>query len=137
MAAISAVVWWSSSRSISVIVAGLACRIFQAGSGTGRVRARAWPPARRTCAVMVSLVLVTVTSVSSSRAMRLRSRIGVGGSLPEFGGDLEGGLDGQRGERVDEELADVLVEGVAGDGGADRAGVADAVALAEVGGQVF
>ena len=33
--------------------------------------------------------------------------------------------------------ADVLVEGVAGDGGADRAGVVDAVALAEVGGQVF
>ena len=55
----------------------------------------------------------------------------------EFGGDLEGGLDGQRGEGGDEELADVLVEGVAGDGGADRAGVVDAVALAEVGGQVF
>ena len=31
----------------------------------------------------------------------------------------------------------MLVEGVAGDGGADRAGVVDAVALAEVGGQVF
>ena len=64
-------------------------------------------------------------------------RVGVGGSLPEFGGDLEGGLDGQRGEGVDEQRADVLVEGVAGDGGADRAGVVDAVALAEVGGQVF
>src|SRR6266702_3414936 len=64
-------------------------------------------------------------------------RVGLVGSLPEFGGDLEGGLDGQRGQGVDEKLADVLVEGVAGDGGADRAGVVDAVALAEVGGQVF
>src|SRR6266571_7025130 len=226
MLAISAQVWWSSSLSISVMVLALVCRIFQAGSGTGRVRVRAWPPARRTCAVMVSLVRVTVTSVSSSRAMRLRSRIGVagscqmpgrsvtswlirsfragvrvpsccsralsqaawaslraqrgvpagfegvgdepaggaggevaaagrvgvvagafdvgcaqrvgfGGCLPELGGDLEGGLDGQRGERVDEQLAGVLVEGVAGDRGADRAGVVDAVALAEVGGQVF
>ena len=81
MAAISAVVWWSSSRSISVRVAGLAWRIFQAGSGTGRVMVRCWPPARRACAVMVSLVLVTVTSASSSRAMRLRSRIGVAGSF--------------------------------------------------------
>ena len=66
-----------------------------------------------------------------------RSAAGLGGSVLEFGGDLEGGLDGQRGEGGDEELADVLVEGVAGDGGADRAGVVDAVALAEVGGQVF
>ena len=64
-------------------------------------------------------------------------RVGLGGAVLEFGGDLEGGLDGQRGEGGDEQLADVLVEGVAGDGGADRAGVLDAVALAEVGGQVF
>jgi hypothetical protein len=64
-------------------------------------------------------------------------RVGLGGSLPEFGGNLEGRLDGQRRERVDQQLADALVEGVAGDGGADRAGVVDAVALAEVGGQVF
>ena len=71
MAAISAQVWWSSSLSISAMVLALVCRIFQAGSGTGRVRVRAWPPARRTCAVMVSLVRVMVTSVSSSRAMRL------------------------------------------------------------------
>jgi hypothetical protein len=55
----------------------------------------------------------------------------------ELGGDLEGGLDGQRGQGGDEQLADVLVEGMAGDRGADRAGVADAVALAEVGGQVL
>ena len=45
-----------------VMVLALVCRIFQAGSGTGWVRVRAWPPARRTCAVMVSLVRVTVTS---------------------------------------------------------------------------
>ena len=42
---------------------------------------RVWPPVRRMCAVMVSLVRVTVTSVSSSRVMRLRSRIGVAGSF--------------------------------------------------------
>jgi hypothetical protein len=60
-------------------------------------------------------------------------RVGLGSSSPEFGGDLEGGLDGQRGEGVDQQLADALVEGVAGDRGADRAGVVDAVALAEVG----
>ncbi len=41
-------------------------------------------------------------------------RVGFGGSLLEFGGDLEGGLDGQRGEGVDEQLADALVEGVPG-----------------------
>ena len=64
-------------------------------------------------------------------------RVGLGSSVLEFSGDLEGGLDRQRRERVDEQLADALVEGVAGDRGADRAGVVDAVALAEVGGQVF
>ena len=46
-------------------------------------------------------------------------RVGVGGSVPEFGGDLEGGLDGERGEGGDEQLADVLVEGVPGDDGAE------------------
>jgi len=71
MAAISAQVWWSSSLSISAMVLALVCRIFQAGSGTGRVRVRCWPPARRAWAVMVPLVRVTVTSVSSSRARRL------------------------------------------------------------------
>ena len=49
-------------------------------------------------------------------------RVGLGGSLLELGGDLEGGLDGQRGEGADQQLADVLVEGVAGDRGADRGG---------------
>ena len=76
MPAISAQVWRSSSRSTSVTVLAGVCRISQARLGTGRVRVWCWPPARRTCAVMVSLVLVAVTSVSSSRAMRLRSRIG-------------------------------------------------------------
>ena len=66
---------------MAVMTLGGVCRIFQAGWGAGRVRVRCWPPARRTCAVMVSLVRVTVTSVSSSRAMRLRSRIGVAGSF--------------------------------------------------------
>ena len=64
-------------------------------------------------------------------------RVGLGGSLLEFGGDLEGGLDGQRGEGADQQPAGVLVEGAAGDRGADAAGVAGAVTLAEVGGQVF
>jgi len=81
MAVISAQVWWSSSLSISAMVLALACRTFQAGSGTGRVMVRCWPPARRACAVMVSLVRVTVTSVSRRRVMRLRSRAGVAGSF--------------------------------------------------------
>ena len=81
MAAISAQVWWSRSRSTAVMVLAGVCRISQARLGTGRVRVRCWPPARRTCAVMVSLVRVAVMSVSSSRAMRLRSRIGVAGSF--------------------------------------------------------
>ena len=85
MAAISAQVWWSSSLSISAMVLALVCRIFQAGSGTGRVRAWVWPPARRAWAVMVSLVRVTVTSAISSRAMRLRSRAGVAGSFQMAG----------------------------------------------------
>ena len=61
-------------------------------------------------------------------------RVGFGGSLPELGGDLQGGFDGQRGEGADEQLADVLVQGAAGDDGAERAGVLDAVALAGVAG---
>src|SRR4029077_16157628 len=64
-------------------------------------------------------------------------RVGLGRAVLELGGDLEGGLGGQRGEGIDEQLADMLVEGVPGDRGADGAGVGDAVALAEVGGQVF
>ena len=75
--------------------------------------------------------------VAGALDVRGAQRVGVGGSLLELGGDLEGGLDGQRGEGADQQLADVLVEGVAGDRGADAAGVLDAVALAEVGGQVF
>ena len=81
MLAISAQVWWSRSRSIAVMALAGVCRISQARLGDRRVRVRSWPPARRTCAVMVSLVRVTVTSVSSSRAMRLRSLIGVAGSF--------------------------------------------------------
>ena len=49
-------------------------------------------------------------------------RVGLGGSLLEFGGDLEGGLDRQRGKRADEQLADALVEGVAGDRGCRSGG---------------
>ena len=54
----------------------------------------------------------------------------------ELGGDGEGGLDGQRGEGVDEQLPDPLVEIGAGDGLADLAGVLDPVALADVGGEL-
>jgi hypothetical protein len=64
-------------------------------------------------------------------------RAGLGRAVRELGGDLEGGFDGQRGEGGDQQGAGVLVEGVAGDGGADAPGVGDAVALADVGGQVF
>ena len=39
-------------------------------------------------------------------------RVGFGGAVLEFGGDGEGGFDGQRGEGVDEQLADLLVEAV-------------------------
>ena len=63
-------------------------------------------------------------------------RVGFGGSVLELGGDLEGGFDGQRGEGGDEQLADVLVEGVPGDRRRRRAPVFDAVALAGVGGQL-
>src|SRR6266567_4159028 len=62
-------------------------------------------------------------------------RVGLGGALLELGGDLEGGFDGQRGEGVDEQLADALVEGVPGNQGAGAAPVFDAVAVAGVGGQ--
>ena len=54
----------------------------------------------------------------------------------QFGGHGERCLDGQRGEGVDEELSDGLVQAGAGDGGADWPGVLDAVALAQVGGPV-
>ena len=52
----------------------------------------------------------------------------------ELGLDGEGGFDGQRGEGVDEQLPDLLVQPGAGDGLADPAAVRDAVALAYVGG---
>ena len=61
-------------------------------------------------------------------------RVGFGGAVLEFGGDGQGGFGGQRGELADQELADLLVEGVAGDDGAGRVPVGDAVALADVGG---
>ena len=67
MAAISAQVWWSSSLSISAIVLALVCRIFQAGSGTGRVRAWVWPPARRAWAVS----LLALTHHARRHSMRL------------------------------------------------------------------
>src|SRR5207247_7439886 len=66
-----------------------------------------------------------VGEVAGALDVRGAQRVGVGGSLPEFGGDLEGGLDGQRGEGADQQLAGVLVEGVAGDRGAGAAGGAD------------
>ena len=62
--------------------------------------------------------------------------VGLGGAVLQLGGDGEGGLDGERGEGVDEQLPDPLVQSGAGDGLADPAGVLDAVALADVGGQL-
>ena len=38
--------------------------------------------------------------------------VGFGGAVLEFGGDGQGGFGGQRGELTDQELADLLVEGV-------------------------
>ena len=55
----------------------------------------------------------------------------------ELGLDGEGGFDGQRGEGVDEQLPDLLVQAGAGDGLADPAAVRDAVALAHVGGDLL
>ena len=42
-------------------------------------------------------------------------RVGLGGAVLQLGGDGERGLDGQRGEGVDEQLPDPLVEAGAGD----------------------
>jgi len=47
-------------------------------------------------------------------------RVGVGGAVLEFGRDGQGRFGGQRGELADQELADLLVQGVAGDDGAGR-----------------
>jgi hypothetical protein len=68
--------------------------------------------------------------------VRGAQRFGLVGAVLELGGDGEGGLDGQRGEGIDEQLPDPHVEAGAGDGLADPAGVLDAVALAEVGGEL-
>ena len=40
--------------------------------------------------------------------------VGVGGAVFQLGGDGEGGFDGERGEGVDEQLPDLLVESGAG-----------------------
>ena len=40
--------------------------------------------------------------------------VGFGGAVFELGGDGQGGFGGQRGELADQELADLLVEGVPG-----------------------
>ena len=71
-------------------------------------------------------------------ALDVRGAQGVGLVRPvlQFGADGEGGLDGQRGEGVDEQLPDPVVQSGAGDGLADPAAVVDAVALADVGGQL-
>src|SRR5947208_2060615 len=50
-------------------------------------------------------------------------RAGLVGAVLEFGLDGEGGFDGERGEGVDEQLPDLLVQAGAGDGLADPAGV--------------
>src|SRR5207344_3628237 len=60
-------------------------------------------------------------------ALDVRGAQGVGLVRPvlQFGADGEGGLDGQRGEGVDEQLPDPVVQSGAGDGLADPAGVLD------------
>ena len=40
-------------------------------------------------------------------------RVGFGGAVLQFGGDGQGRFGGQRAELADQELADLLVEGVA------------------------
>jgi hypothetical protein len=49
--------------------------------------------------------------------------VGLGGAVLQFGGDGEGGLDGQRGEGVDEQSSDRGVDAGAGDGLAVGGGV--------------
>ena len=72
-------------------------------------------------------------------ALDVRGAQGTGlvGAVLEFGLDGEGGFDGERGEGVEEQLPDLLVQSGAGDGLADPAGVLDAVALAHVGGNLL
>ena len=74
--------------------------------------------------------------VAGALDVRGAQRVGLGGPVLELGGHGEGCLDGERGEGADQQLAGGLVQAGAGDGGADRAGVFDAVALAQVGGPV-
>jgi hypothetical protein len=64
-------------------------------------------------------------------------RVSLVGPVLELGLDGEGGFDGQRGEGLNEQLADAFVEAVAGDRGADPVPVGDAVALADVGRQIL
>ena len=75
--------------------------------------------------------------VAGALDVRGAQRVGLVGAVLELGGDGEGGFDGQRGEGVDEQLPDPLVEAGAGDGLADPAAVRDAVALADVGGDLL
>ena len=72
--------------------------------------------------------------VAGALDVRGAQRVGLGGAVLEFGGDGEGGLDGQRGEGVDEQLPDGSSRPAPGIA-ADRGRVVDAVALAQVGGQ--
>jgi hypothetical protein len=60
-------------------------------------------------------------------------RVRFGGPVLKLGGHLQGGFDGERGEGVDEQLPDGLVQVLAGDRSAGRASVLDAVALAHGG----
>ena len=70
--------------------------------------------------------------VAGALDVRGAQRVGFGGAVLEFGGHGERRLDGERGEGVHHELSDGVVHDGAGKGGADGAGVLNAVALAEV-----
>src|SRR6266566_2571814 len=138
MPAISAQVWWSRSWSTAVLVAAGVVGFLGVGQGAqGGVpvgfEGAGDEPVGGVDGEVAAAGQVGV--VAGALDVGGAQRVGFGGSLLEFGGDLEGGFGGQRGEGVDEQGADALVEGVPGNQGAGAAPVFDAVAVAGVGGQ--
>src|SRR5437867_1277851 len=132
MSAISAWVWWSSRSSTAATTWGGVLRSSQAGLSVGRVRVWFWPPGSRAWQVAAAGQLGVVAGAFDGGGAEL---VGLEGAVFEFGGDGEGGLDGQWGEGVDEQRADGGVDAGAGDGLAVGAVVLDLVLLADVGGQ--
>ncbi len=75
--------------------------------------------------------------VAGASGVGCAQRVSLVGPVLEFGLDGEGGFDGERGEGLDEQRADAFAGAVTRDRGADPVPVGDAVALADVGGQIL